>query len=233
MFRIFIFFLLAFFSCQAFAQDTLNVTDKTGRKQGVWRKKNSAGQLVYEGHFKDGLPLGEFRYYYPDGKLKTVSVISNQGKRAVTTSWFPNGKKMATGIYRDEKKDSTWQFFSESNGTLVSEENYKDGLTDGISKVFYPDGQLSEIHHLRSGVKDGPWEQYYLDGKIKLRATYKAGEKDGLFKTFYSSGQVMMAGQYISGLQDGTWMYYGEMGAVTKKEIYNKGILVKLVGGAK
>lgn len=228
MFRIFIFMLLTVLSCSLSGQDTLNVTDPGGRKQGFWRKLDTAGHIKYEGHFKDGIPVGEFRYYYPDGKLKTISKVSNQGKQAVTVSYFPNGKKMAAGNYINEKKDSLWQFFSESNGTLVSEERYKAGVIEGISNIFYPEGGLSEMHYYKNGIRDGLWEQYYLDGKIKLRGAYKAGEKQGGFKTFYTSGQLMFAGQYIAGHQDGIWIYYGEKGGVSKKEFYQKGVLLKV-----
>ncbi len=228
MFRIFIPILFTFFSCSMFAQDTLNVTDSYGRKQGSWRKRDSAGRIVYEGRFKDGLPAGEFRYFYPDGKLKTVSILSNQGKRAVTISYFPNGRKMAAGNYLNEKKDSTWQFFSESNGSLVSEEQYVNGMITGFSKVYYPEGGLSEQCEYKDGVRDGRWEQYYLDGKIKLRAAYRAGEKQGPFTTFYDSGLLMMTGQYIAGHQDGVWIYYNEKGGITKKETYQNGSMVKV-----
>jgi antitoxin component YwqK of YwqJK toxin-antitoxin module len=211
----------------------VNVSDSKGHKQGYWRKLDTAGRLIYEGRFKDGVPAGEFRYYYPDGKLKTVSQVSGQGRRAVTVSYFPNGKKMAAGNYLDEKKDSTWQFFSESNGTIVSMEPYRAGLIDGISKVFFPEGGLSEINGYKNSIKDGPWEQYYLDGKLKLRGTYKAGEKEGVFKTFYNSGQPMITGQYSLGHQDGTWTYLDEKGTVTKKEIYDKGILLSVTPAPK
>ena len=228
MFRIFIPVLFTIFSCSMFAQDTLNVTDSYGRKQGLWRKRDSVGRIVYEGRFKDGIPAGEFRYFYPDGKLKTVSVLSNQGKRAVTTSYFLNGRKMAAGNYLNEKKDSTWQFFSESTGTLVSEEEYVNGMITGFSKVYYPAGGLSEEFEYKNGIRDGRWEQYWLDGKIKLIAAYRAGEKQGLFKTFYNSGQLMITGQYIAGRQDGVWIYYNEKGVITKKETYQNGSMVSV-----
>ncbi|MEI7501134.1 MAG: toxin-antitoxin system YwqK family antitoxin [Bacteroidota bacterium] len=223
MFRIFIFILSTIFSFSVFGQDTLNRTDINGLKQGFWCKRDSAGRTIYEGRFKNGIPAGEFRYYYPNGKVKTVSILSDYGKRAFTISYFPNGQKMAAGNYLNEKKDSTWLFFSESNGSLVSEEQYCSGLIDGVSKVFNPEGGLSEVHYYKKGVRDGLWEQYYLDGKIKLRATYKAGEKHGLFQTFYNSGQLMFEGGYKFGHQDGTWIYYNEDGSISKKEIYEIG----------
>jgi antitoxin component YwqK of YwqJK toxin-antitoxin module len=231
--RIFFLIIITVYSCIGFCQDTLNVIDIHGLKQGFWRKQDSVGHVIYEGRFRDGVPTGEFRYYYSTGKIKTISMVSGNGKKAVTTSYFTNGRKMAAGNYLNEKKDSTWQFYSESNGTIVSEEQYSAGQINGISQVFYPEGGLSEIHYYKKNIRDGRWEQYYLDGKIKLRGSYKAGEKQGNFQTWYNSGQLMITGQYNGGHQDGTWTYYDEKGGISKKEIYAEGSLVKVEEPAK
>jgi antitoxin component YwqK of YwqJK toxin-antitoxin module len=228
MLRISIFTLFTIFSGLLCGQDTLNITDSKGYRQGSWQKVDSAGRVIYEGRFRDGVPDGEFRYYYPDGKLKTVSEVSKQGRRAETVSYFPNGKKMAAGNYLNEKKDSTWQFFSESNGTLVAQESYQAGIINGLSRVFYPEGGLSEQHYYKKGIKDGLWEQYYLDGKLKLRGAYKSGEKHGQFRLFYNTGQLLLEGRYNLGHQDDIWIYYDEKGVVAKKEVYDKGDLVKV-----
>ena len=207
------------------AQDTVNRTDASGKKQGFWRKSDSLGRKTYEGRFRDGIPFGEFRYYYPDGKLKTRSVVSSQGRRATTVSFFPNGKKMAEGKYLDEKKDSTWRFYSEFDEVLVSEDDYRRGKLDGRSRIYYPDGVLSEEIHYREGVKDGPWEQHYTDGKIKLRGAYSQGQKAGSFRLFHLDGRPMLTGQYRDGHQDGIWTYFDEKGAIIKKEFYVLGRL--------
>ena len=47
-----------------------NKTDAQGRKQGPWRKYQPGDKiLIYTGQFKDDIPVGEFRYYYPSGKV--------------------------------------------------------------------------------------------------------------------------------------------------------------------
>ena len=228
MFRIFVTGIFTIFSLAGAGQDTINVKDASGLRQGFWWKSDTAGHVVYEGHFKDNLPVGEFRYFYANGKIKTISVISDHGKRAATISYFPNGLKMATGNYLNEKKDSTWQFFNESTGTLASVEPYKEGRIDGVSTIYYPEGGLSEKRSFRLGVRDGLWEQFYSDGKIKLRGAFKDGEKDGPFRTYYGSGLLMISGQYVQGHQSGTWVYFTEKGVISKKEYYTKGILIKV-----
>ncbi|MEI7724350.1 MAG: toxin-antitoxin system YwqK family antitoxin [Bacteroidota bacterium] len=228
MFRISIIVLLTIISAVVSGQDTVNVIDSKGHRQGYWRKLDTAGHVIYTGRFQDGVPVGEFRYYYPTGKLKTVSVMSDQGKKAATTSYFANGQKMAAGNYLNEKKDSIWQFFSESNATVVSLETYQAGVINGLSKIFYPEGSLSELYNYKNGIKDGLWEQYYLDGKLKLSGAFKAGEKQGLFRVLYNSGRPMIEGQYSNGHQNGTWVYHDEKGVISKKEIYDNGKLEKV-----
>ncbi|NCA75944.1 MAG: toxin-antitoxin system YwqK family antitoxin [Alphaproteobacteria bacterium] len=221
------FILLYFFTPVLMAQDTLNRTDAGGLKQGYWRKIDSAGMTIYTGRFIDGKPAGEFRYYYPGGKLKAVSMFSDNGKRSSTVSYYKNGLKMASGCYLTEKKDGIWKFFNEYDGGLVSEETYQNGIREGATKIFYPDGGVSETFSYKNGLKSGLWEQFYLDGKLKLRGAYLNGEKQGALTIFYNSGQAMISGHYLSGHQDGIWNYYTEKGELTKQEQYDKGTLLR------
>ena len=219
--------MLILFSLALPAQDTLNQTDARGRKQGFWKKKDTSGVLLYEGRFTDNVPCGEFRYYYPDGKVKAVSKMSDHGRRARTVAWYKSGKKMASGNYLDEKKDSTWQFFSEYDESLISLVDYRMGLKDGVEKIFLPGGDLSEIYTWKAGKKEGPWEQYYSDGKLKFKSAYSRDEKQGPFTAYYTNGKIIMTGTYSEGHKDGLWIYYDEKGQVTKKETWSKGILQK------
>jgi antitoxin component YwqK of YwqJK toxin-antitoxin module len=225
--RLLLFVLFSLLSLNFFGQDTVNQTDASGKKQGFWRKLNSKGEKLYEGHFRSDIPYGEFRYYYPDGKLKATSVISDSGRFTKTISWYPNGKKMAEGNYRSEKKDSVWRFYSEIDGSLTSEEFYKEGKREGMSKNYYPGLVVSEIVNWKNGIKEGPWKEFYTDGHIKIIGQHKAGEKDGIFKAFYDSGEIMSIGFYDTGHAQGTWSYFNAKGSLQKMETYKDGILVK------
>jgi antitoxin component YwqK of YwqJK toxin-antitoxin module len=141
-------------------------------------------------------------------------------------SYYKNGKPMARGIYIDEKKDSTWQFFSEYDGILLSEEKYIGGVKNGISKIYFPSGSISEIINWKDDLKDGPWETYYTDGKLKMKGAFRNGDKEGPFVFYYNSGKVMIAGDYLEGHQHGTWNYYSDKGEIVKTEKYDKGILL-------
>jgi len=223
----FIFLALIAASVTLISQDTINKTDTVGKKQGFWRKLDKNGKKIYEGRFDHDVPVGEFRYYYPGGELKAVSIMSDNGRRSKTISYYRNGRKMAEGIFIDEKKDSLWKFYGEYDGALLSEENYKEGKKDGISISYYNTGVKAEQTNWENGVRNGPWETYYTDGKLKLKCTYKYDMKDGPIKTYHMSGKIWLSGQYVNGDADGTWTYLTENGQVEKKEYFQKGLLLK------
>lgn len=227
MSRSILLFLLIFTGLVSEAQDTLNITDTKGLKQGPWRKLDKNNQKIYEGQFRDGVPCGEFRYYYPDGRLKTISVFSDGGKVSRTVSYSSNGRKIAEGKYVNEKKDSIWRYFSDFDGILLSEDCYSAGLKNGLSKTFYPNGKLSEQLTYKSGKKEGDCLQYFEDGKLKLKGYYLNDEKEGLITAYYPNGQPSFSGKYQFGHKEGTWLFYDEKGKVTKMLNYAGGILVK------
>lgn len=227
MTRIFVTLLLSLFYTALSGQDTINQMNAHGQRQGYWQKRDATGAMVYEGHFQDGVPNGTFKYYYPDGKLKTLSIISAEGIVAKTVSYYNNGKKMAEGEYLHEKKEKIWFFYREEDGVLLLEECYKAGKREGISRAYYENGTVSELVTWIGGERTGPWEQYYSDGKIRLQSSYLQDEKNGLFKTFYNNGLPMISGSYVGGRMDGQWIYYDVKGKVTKKESYSNGALLK------
>jgi hypothetical protein len=56
--------LVIFVSVAGQSQTSLNVTDKQGKKQGHWIKKNPDKSIIYDGYFKDDHPVGELKRYY-------------------------------------------------------------------------------------------------------------------------------------------------------------------------
>jgi antitoxin component YwqK of YwqJK toxin-antitoxin module len=225
--RLLLVFLIIGMNLVVFSQDSINRTDASGRRQGVWRKVDKDGHKIYDGQFKDGAPVGEFRYYYPDGKLKTVSVLSEGGKTARTVSYSSGGLKIAEGKYMNEKKDSSWRYYSDLDGVLLSEESYTSGIRNGVSTTFYPNGKITEVVYFRDGKKEGEWIQYFDDGKLKLKGRYINDEKDGLFTGYYPSGKISFSGTYKTGHMDGRWTFYEENGDVIRTDKYSEGAVVK------
>lgn len=201
----------------------LNQTDDMGRKQGKWRKTYLSGVVKYEGQFRNDRPYGEFKYYYPDAKLQAVSKFSNDGIIARTITYHENGLPMAEGKYINQQRDSTWNMYSDVDGSLVMKENYKKGKLDGESILYYPGKeQVAEITHYKEGLKEGPYIKYFPDGKIMTKGNYKNDKLDGDFSVYYDNGNTEIKGKYKNGIQVGNWQYFDEEGNALSEEAYKK-----------
>ncbi|MBI4946461.1 MAG: toxin-antitoxin system YwqK family antitoxin [Bacteroidetes bacterium] len=192
---------------------SLNQIDKNGKKQGHWIKKDEHDRPIYEGDFKDNKPIGEFKYYYDTGELKTISDFSKDGFVCRTRHYFPGNILMAEGKYVNEKRDSVWKFYNAPNA-LVSEESYKNGKKDGVEKNYSPQGKLVEEKNWKDSILNGTWKQYYEDGGIKTEGAYNAGFLEGEIKYYYPGKIISTVGHYQHSLKHGKWIYYDRRGLV-------------------
>lgn len=224
----FLVILLFMFALQASGQSSINQRDASGKKQGLWEKRDSLGGLIYSGQFEKDLPVGKFTYYYPGGTLKAVTYHSIPGKQERTVIYHENGQKMAQGNYFETKKDSTWTYYDEE-GRLISDESYDKGISTGIWRTYYANGVTSEEFYWKQDKKEGPWNQYYSDGTRKLTAFYINDLRNGDFNLFFPNSQLMVRGQYIDDKREGEWQYYMEDGRLQKVHQYSNGYLISEV----
>ena len=223
------FLLIILFSIAGAGQslnDTINRLDGEGRKQGYWKKHDDSGMILYEGHFNADVPAGEFKYYYPDGKTKAISVFSKNGRYSATTTYHYSGKIMSEGYYADKLKDSLWKYY-DINGIFLKEEFYRNNQKNGAWRSYYQDGQVAEEIHWKDDMKDGPWVQYYFDGTKKLEGSYLNDEQQGPISHYFPSGRARITGAYDQSYRTGTWYYMNDSSQVIKIEHYEKGKLVE------
>lgn len=209
-------------STVASAQE-FNQVDANGKRQGKWKKYYSNERVRYEGQFKDGKPVGVFRYYYDTGKLQATNNHVGDGTVA-NHVYHPNGKIKAKGVFRNQKKDSLWQYFN-TNEQLVLEESYILDTLHGAQKVYYENQQLGELTHYKRGVKHGVWKKYYENGKPWVDANYADGNLDGKFIMYQDNGKRKVQGTYTQGIRTGVWLNFNKNGSVYTQDVYRDGVL--------
>lgn len=219
-------FLLLSFSivyAQEFSDNHINKADAMGRKQGLWKVYDEGGDLKYKGEYVDGKPVGTFTYYYPDGIVKATLNFIDSGAIAYAKNYHPNGKLMAVGKYVNQKKDSTWLYYSQEDGTLSTEEHYLNTIKEGVWKTYYPEGQVAEEVIYRNDLREGPWIQYFTDGKVKMKAAFINDKLEGQYFIYHLNGMVEVSGTYVNNEKDGPWIFFDEQGAMEKRENYSLG----------
>lgn len=203
----------------------INKTDSLGHKQGPW-KKYVNDTLKYEGNFINDWPVGEFKYFFSDGKIKAITIYSDSGRKAQTVMYFNDGKKNAEGLYIDKKKDGLWIYYG-NNEKKIAEENYKMGIKEGTWKYFYDDGKINRIDNYKNNMLNGECMDFYADSVLKIKCTYLNNKLNGKYQYFYMSGKLLYTGTYKNDMKDSEWMFFNEGGLGNRKLTYKNGTLQK------
>jgi len=212
------------------AQDE-NKTDAKGRKTGKWTVKYEDGKTTrYTGEFKDGKPIGEFKYYYETGELKSTLKFRSDGKSSFAVFYHTKedgGKKMSEGKYIDQKKDSTWVYYDNSEIKTYTQE-YKNDLEHGKKYIYYISGKLSEEFTYVNGVLEGKWGQYFEGGHRRKVGNYKEGVLWGQVSVYNGeTGKLEQEMLYKKGVVHGLCTVYDEDGKMKKEVYFNNGNIVK------
>jgi len=209
-------------NCQP--ESEINKTDPEGKKQGHWIKKYPGKSVLYEGYFKDDHPVGEFKRYYEDEKLKSLLIYNSDGTEAAATIYHPNGFIAAKGRYVNQMKEGKWQFFSFIfEGYLISEETYSGNLKNGPSVKFYRDSTIAERINYVNDVRQGDWIRYYPTGEICFKSHLLNGILNGRFEVWFENGQIEFSGQYKNDAREGLWFIYNSDGTIKYSLEYKDG----------
>lgn len=211
------FFLLLFLPLLTLAQ--INQTDANGQRQGFWQKKQANGRLVYEGYFKDGKPVGEWKRYHPGGQLKAL--IEYKGDTAFTQIFDVWHNKLTEGNYVNQKKQGQWKLFK--NSVCIADEEYRDGVKHGVAHRYFNTGEVMEESFWENGTQTGNYQVFYKNGQAYIQCKMLDGKRHGLFLVFYENGQPEREAAYKNGLRHGEWRYYNTAGEYQYSLFYDLG----------
>jgi antitoxin component YwqK of YwqJK toxin-antitoxin module len=223
--RVFAFTGLLLWAVTATAQtDTVfNQTDKQGRKQGFWKVKYQQGELKYTAFFKDDKPAGLMKRYYESGRLKAEMKFDTRGEKAFSKIYYEQGPLQADGNFIGTRKDSVWTYYSFYSKNITKRETYKNGVLNGFSWVYYPDGKISEQREWKNGIPVNDWIRYYQNDSIFMKTSFTDGKRSGTFILNYQNGTPQWRGQYLNDLPEGKWVNYNQKGEVAKTIEYKNG----------
>ncbi|NQX78360.1 hypothetical protein [Gilvibacter sp.] len=173
-------------------------------------------------------------YYYEDGKLDyketatadvglnadgsvSWSVNKVDGKRhGEYKQLFPNSNQVShQGTYVYGSLEGPYTTYYE-DGTVRTEQNYKDGDRNGLYTSYMENGDIEEQGNYKKGERDGKWRltfktsaefeyPYFTDEDFELEpyleigpyfyktGKYRDGEEQGDVELFYMSGEILIS----------------------------------------
>ena len=120
----------------------------------------------------------------------------------------------------------TGEMLTDNNLYGKTKANYKNGKKDGLSEIYYENGQLKQKENYKDGALDGLSEIYYENGQLEHKANYKKGLLDGLSETYYENGQLSFKQNYKNDQYDGLVEAYNKNGQLLARKYFKNGKLV-------
>lgn len=208
-------FILTFFACFFISESSnaqkINQFDKNKKRTGVWKKYYPNKRIRYVGKFENGKEVGVFKFYDITASDNPVIIKTffEDSDSLFVQFYTLSGKIETEGVLNGRKRTGNWRYFY-PDGTLMSEENYKEGKLEEEQLVYYPDGQVTEFSVYKNGLLDGVCSKYSSKGILIEEITYTKGKPNGLAKYFELNGDLKEVGHYKDGKRVGKWEYYME-----------------------
>jgi len=205
------------------AQNKVNEFDANGARHGLWEKYyEGTTQLRYSGEFNHGVEVGVFKYYCQScGDEPVVIRDFDSIPGACAVSFYTDkGQLVAQGRMQDQKRIGLWTTFHKGGKTVMTRENYKNDLLDGIKSTYYPDGTLAENCAYVQGKRQGTCSYYGPGGQLIKTFSYQEDLLHGPAEFFDLTGALELSGHYDRDKKSGIWKTYVN-GVVTKEENFN------------
>ena len=214
-----------------------NLNNAKNNKDGTWIRVWPNGNLYYVGQFKDGKPTGAFKFFYEDGKVMSEVTHIENGRKAFTKLFRPDGSLQAEGLYMTGRqlneqgepvrlKQGEWIYY-DANGQVRLKEQYNSDQLHGASVTFSKNGKRLEQGNYVNGERDGVWKTWDELGTLLSEINYQNGVFHGMCKINYANGRPQTLGLYENGKENGFWKSFMEDGTVQTTRQFERGELIK------
>lgn len=205
------FLILIVLICSSLQSQTWNQLDDQGRKHGPWRGfYEKSNFLRYEGEFKNGVEVGEFKFY-EDSKAKRIMATRTffaETPEKVHTIYFNQKFKVSEGVELNRKREGEWVYYHNKSTKVMMREHYKNGLLDGAKTVYFHNDKIAEESNYQKGKLHGAYKKYAHNGVLLENSHYENGLKHGSIVIRDGDDKIAVEGQYKNDKAVGVWKYY-------------------------
>ncbi|MFT5778543.1 MAG: antitoxin component YwqK of YwqJK toxin-antitoxin module [Crocinitomicaceae bacterium] len=191
---------------------------KFGLQDSLYFEWYETDHLKVEGTYNLDQPVGEWKNYYVDGRLKSVEETKGEDNY-MWEFYLPDS--LHTAIITKGNGEMV-SFYT--TGKVKEWYNYKNGLRHGLFEESSIYGHVTLKGEFKDGEKDGNWEYFYITGDKEKVSTYKSGVLDGPYKYFYDSGKLNVEGEYKKGLKADQWTWYTNKGTKDMQGSFDDGL---------
>lgn len=176
------------------SDEAIGVTDyyKNGIVQMTGQVVNSpeSKEALTTGGDTDKYDIGAFNYYNQDGSiysfidyspdveslLDSAQLIGiNPDSLVLEKTFYSNGQTKEEGLITVEGKEHGKTIYYTKKEVVIYTAEFNNGILDGLSVMYYTNGEIKNTTEYKNGVKHGEHKGYGLDFELKITKTYENG----------------------------------------------------------
>ena len=112
---------------------------------------------------------------------------------------------------------------AETNYALGTRTDMKEGVKEGVEKVYYEIGQVAYVVNYVDGKRDGIMTWYDKQGRLLSTTMYNKGKLEGKETSYYPNGKVKSTVTYINDKKEGYQKEYFDNGVLALEVLYVDG----------
>jgi len=191
---------------------------KREKLHGVWQTYFENNLSADSGSFKNSLPDGLWKTWYPNGQLKTVRNYSAGKFLYIKNDLFinhPRNQRYVITRLAQQKKDVEGYFRPDYNSEI-------DKRTTLLGRIQHNTAAVNDNYMapFNQSLHHGIFVNYAANGAVKDSGNYVNGLRNGLWKETDTS--ITATGFYQHGCKTGQWKYYDASGMLVYTEHYNQ-----------
>lgn len=96
------------------------------------------------------------------------------------------------GSYNNGLRNGVTKYYNYDNRSLQYEATYKNGILDGMFKIFDEMGNIGVLYIYKNGKRNGQYIAYYNNGNVRYKGTMKDDKLSGEYFEYSKSGKLTL-----------------------------------------
>lgn len=163
---------------------------KLAQTEKEWSKEEPKGQLI------NGRKTGLWTTLYKNGQLESSERYLNDTLHGPQLIYYPSGQLYIKRTYLKGKEIDSTVWYHDNGQVHIQEFRDSLGRMQGLFKIYYGNGQPSQIAYSKDGEFDGKSLSYFDNGQPWDIREYKLGERVGTWIEFSKEGDTVRVERY-------------------------------------
>lgn len=152
---------------------------------------------------------------------RQIYIATAADKKIYMKSFYEDGIIRSEGWLVNNEREDNWKFYNPL-GILESENQYSQGMQNGIQRNYYVTGQVEKEYTASGNYILGDYREYFINGHLEMEGIYDSVGQKGVWIYYYENDSISSKYFYNDGHVAGCAFHYYTNGKLRSQEFFNE-----------